>query len=372
VTSGPIKAITLKQIPDGDNPMRSIEDLDTPAILIDASRAEANIARAQAHADRHGLKLRPHIKTHKLPYWAKKQVAAGAVGITCQKIGEAEVMADAGLADIFLPYNILGRAKLERLKALHGRVTLSVTTDSRETLEGLAATFTDAGHPLTVLVECDTGMGRCGVQSAGEAVALAKEIDRAKGLVFGGLMTYPAPGRAAEAEAWLASARAALTASGLDCQRVSSGGTPDMWLSSEDSVVTEYRPGTYIYLDRYQVTKGVGSLDDCALTVLSTVVSHPTPTWAILDAGSKALSSDTLGLADFGELLGVPGAAVTSLSEEHGKVSLSGDARLRVGERVRVVPDHCCVVTNLFDEIHLIDGDKVLETLAVAARGRMG
>lgn len=352
--------------------MLSIEDLDTPAILIDVDRAEANIARAQAHADRHGLKLRPHIKTHKLPYWAKKQIAAGAVGITCQKIGEAEVMADSGLTDIFLPYNILGKAKLERLKALHGRVTLSVTSDSLETLAGLAATFTDPGQPLQVLVECDTGMGRCGVQSASEAVALAREIDKARGLAFGGLMTYPAAGRAAEAETCLAGARQALAASGFGCERISSGGTPDMWRSSEASVVTEYRPGTYIYLDRYQVAKGVGSFDDCALTVLSTVVSHPTPTRAILDAGSKALSSDTLGLPDFGELLGIPGATVTGLSEEHGNVTLSGDARLRIGERVRIVPDHCCVVTNLFDEVHLVDGDKVLETLPVAARGRMG
>ncbi|RVD19802.1 D-TA family PLP-dependent enzyme, partial [Mesorhizobium sp. M4B.F.Ca.ET.017.02.2.1] len=194
----------------------------------------------------------------------------------------------------------------------------------------------------------------------------------AKGLAFGGLMTYPAAGKQAEAEAWLAGAKQALAAAGLECQRISSGGTPDMWRSGDDSVVTEYRPGTYIYLDRYQVAKGVGSLDDCALTVLATVVSHPTPTRAILDSGSKALSSDTLGLADFGELLGMPGARVTGLSEEHGNVTLSGDAKLRIGERVRVVPDHCCVVTNLFDQVHLIDGDKVLETLPVAARGRMG
>jgi D-serine deaminase-like pyridoxal phosphate-dependent protein len=351
--------------------MPSIDDLDTPAILIDAARAEANIKRAQAHADRHGLKLRPHIKTHKLPYWAKKQVAAGAVGITCQKIGEAEVMADAGLTDIFLPYNILGRAKLERLKALHGRVTLSVTADSRETLDGLAAAFTDAGHPLAVLIECDTGMGRCGVQSPAEALALAKVIDQAKGLAFGGLMTYPAAGRAAEAEAWLRSARDQLAAAGLDCQRISSGGTPDMWRSGEDSVVTEYRPGTYIYMDRYQVAKGVGTLDDCALTVLATVVSHPTPTRAILDSGSKALSSDTLGLPEFGELLGVPGARVTGLSEEHGTVTLSDGAGLRIGERVRVVPDHCCVVTNLFDQVHLVSGGKVVEILDVAARGKV-
>ncbi|MER8981708.1 D-TA family PLP-dependent enzyme [Mesorhizobium sp. M0870] len=352
--------------------MPTVHDLDTPSILIDTTRAEANIARAQAHADKNGLKLRPHIKTHKLPYWAKKQVAAGAVGITCQKIGEAEVMADAGLTDIFLPYNILGRAKLERLLGLHGRVTLSVTADSMETLEGLATTFTDAGHRLPVLVECDTGMGRCGVQSADEAVALARQIDRAGGLAFGGLMTYPAAGRAAEAEVWLTEAKQAMAASGLACERISSGGTPDMWRSSDTSVVTEYRPGTYIYLDRYQVAKGVGSLDDCALTVLSTVVSHPTATRAILDAGSKALSSDTLGLADFGELLGVSGARVTGLSEEHGTVTLAGDGRLRIGERVRVVPDHCCVVTNLFNEVNLVNGDKVLETLPVAARGRMG
>jgi D-serine deaminase-like pyridoxal phosphate-dependent protein len=185
-------------------------------------------------------------------------------------------------------------------------------------------------------------------------------------------MTYPAAGRAAEAEAWLANAKRALAASGLACERISSGGTPDMWRSSAASVVTEYRPGTYIYLDRYQVAKGVGTLDNCALTVLSTVVSHPTETRAILDAGSKALSSDTLGLADFGELLGVSGARVTGLSEEHGNVTLSGGGKLRIGERVRVVPDHCCVVTNLFNEVNLIDGDKVLETLPVAARGRMG
>jgi D-serine deaminase-like pyridoxal phosphate-dependent protein len=185
-------------------------------------------------------------------------------------------------------------------------------------------------------------------------------------------MTYPAAGRAAEAEAWLAKAKQALAASGLACERISSGGTPDMWRSSDTSVVTEYRPGTYIYLDRYQVAKGVGTLDDCALTVLATVVSHPTATRAILDAGSKALSSDTLGLKDFGELLGAPDARVTGLSEEHGTVTLSGDAKLRIGERVRVVPDHCCVVTNLFNEVNLIDGEQVLETLPVAARGKMG
>src|SRR5919109_32908 len=183
---------------------KAIDEIDTPAVLIDLDRALANIARAQAHADTAEVKLRPHIKTHKLPFFAKRQVEAGAVGITCQKIGEAEVMADAGLADIFLPYNILGREKLARLKALHDRVTLSVTADSATTLAGLAETFTDKGRPLKVLIECDTGGGRWGVQDAGGALAPARQIGGAEGLVFGGLMTYPAAGQPAEAEERLA------------------------------------------------------------------------------------------------------------------------------------------------------------------------
>ena len=206
--------------------MRSIDDLDTPAILIDASRAEANIKRAQAHADRHGLKLRPHIKTHKLPYWAKKQVAAGAVGITCQKIGEAEVMADAGLADIFLPYNILGRAKLERLKALHGRVTLSVTADSRETLAGYADDFHRCRPSAAGAGRMRYRHGPLRGATADEAVALARRDRQGPGLRFGGLMTYPPAGRPAQAEAWLARGPTSLAAAGIACERSPAAARP--------------------------------------------------------------------------------------------------------------------------------------------------
>lgn len=158
-----------------------LSEIDTPAVLIDVDRAEANMQRFQAYADEHKLAVRPHIKTHKLPRFAKRQVELGAVGITCQKLGEAEVMADAGLTDIFLPYNIIGKAKLDRLVALNKRIKLAVTADSEVTIRGLAQTFNDASKPLTVLVECDTGMGRCGVQTPDEAVALAKLIDAAGG-----------------------------------------------------------------------------------------------------------------------------------------------------------------------------------------------
>jgi D-serine deaminase-like pyridoxal phosphate-dependent protein len=350
----------------------TLDQIDTPAVLIDVDRARANIARAQAHADAQGLALRPHIKTHKLPFWAKVQLAAGAVGITAQKLGEAEVMADAGIADIFLPYNIVGDDKLARLRALHERAAMSVTADSKVVVEGLARACADPAHPLPVLVECDTGMGRCGVQSPAEALALAQTIAAAPGLGFGGLMTYPALGRQAEVLAWLDAARQALIAEGLPPARISAGNTPDLWTTRSGGPVTEIRPGTYIYLDRFQVSKGAGQPEDCALTVLTTVVSHPVPTRAILDAGSKALSSDLLGLPDYGEVIGLPGARVTALSEEHGTLTLPPGAQVAIGDRLRVLPNHACVVSNLFDRVHLISGDRVIDVLPVAARGRVG
>ncbi|WP_075217550.1 D-TA family PLP-dependent enzyme [Mongoliimonas terrestris] len=351
----------------------TLDEIDTPAVVIDVDRAMANIDRAQAYADAHGLPLRPHIKTHKLPFFAHAQMERGAIGITVQKIGEGEVMADAGLTDLFLPYNIVGTDKLKRLRALAERTTLSVTADSAATVKGLSAAFAGADRPLAVLVECDTGMGRCGVQTPAEARALAEIIDRAEGLAFAGLMAYPAVGKPAETQAFFAETIADLAAAGLQARVVSNGGTPDLWRAHEVTAATEHRPGTYIYLDRYQVTKGVGTADDCALTVLATVVSRPTATRAIVDAGSKALTADTLGLPGFGAVVEVPGVLVSALSEEHGFVDLAAAPNgLSVGDRVRILPNHACVVSNLFDVVHLVSGDRVVDVLPVAARGRVG
>ena len=349
----------------------SINDLDTPCVVIDLDRAESNLKRAQAHADANGYKLRPHIKTHKLPRWAQRQVALGAAGITCQKLGEAEVMADAGLTDIFLPYNILSDRKLARLKALNQRITLSVTADSPETVAGYARTFT-AEDTLTVLVECDTGTRRCGVQTPAQALALARQIAMAPGLRFGGLMTYPPARKAAEAESWLREAVDLLTQAGIPVPRVTSGNTPDMW-RAEQSVVTERRPGTYIYFDRTQVAVGAAQWDDCALTILATVVSRPTATRVIIDAGSKSLSSDLAGPGQpgYGLLMGTP-YVLDRLNEEHGIIEMETPSDTpRIGERVRVIPNHACVVSNLFDVVHLISGETVVETVPVAARGRV-
>jgi D-serine deaminase-like pyridoxal phosphate-dependent protein len=350
--------------------MTKIADLETPCVVIDLSRVEANLARAQAHAVANSYALRPHIKTHKIPRFAQRQVELGAVGITAQKLGEAEVMADAGLADIFVPYNIVGPQKLARLKALNERIIVSVTADSPDTVAGYAATF-ENNKPLTVLVECDTGGGRCGVQSPAQALALARQIAMAPGLRFGGLMTYPARGKMVEADRWLADAKTLLEAAGIAVPRITAGNSPDMWHTG-DTVITERRPGTYIYFDRSQVAFGVATFADCALTVLATVVSRPTARRAVVDAGSKSLSSDTLGLTGFGVIQGHETVTLASLSEEHGVIDLPEPSDWpRVGDRVRIIPNHACVVSNLFDAVHLIDTDGEVETVPVAARGRV-
>lgn len=347
---------------------RTLADLDTPAVVIDVDIVERNLSRVQAHLSAHGLAVRPHVKTHKLPRFAQRQLELGAVGITCQKIGEAEVFADAGIEDILIPYNILGPLKLPRLRELHARTKLSVSADSVAVVGGLADAFAaERAAPLTVLVECDTGMGRCGVQSADAALELARLIERSPGLHFGGLMTYPPLARHAETNAWLKAAVESIECGGIGVPVVSNGGTPDVWTAEQVTSATEHRPGTYIYLDRFHANYGMCALADCALTVLATVVSRPAGERAIIDAGSKSLTSDTLGLSGYGIVREHPDVTVVGLSEEHGH--LTGAGALLVGDRIRVVPNHACVVSNLFDVVNLVSGDRLVETVPVAARG---
>lgn len=349
-----------------------IWDVDTPAVLVDLDRVERNLTRFQAYCDRHGIANRPHVKTHKVVEFARRQVELGAVGICCQKLGEAEVMASAGFGDILVPFNLLGPAKLGRARALAERIALQVSADDPTVVDGLAEAFASAPRPLPVLVECDTGAKRCGVQTPEAARDLARRIDRARGLRFAGLMTYPAKGAPARAAAFLAEAKALIEAEGLAVGKVSSGGTPDMWRVHEYPVVTEYRVGTYIYNDLMEVACGAATLDDCALTVLTTVVSRPTSDRAILDAGSKSLTSDLNGQTGHGRIVEYPEAVIYALSEEHGHVDLSAcSARPAIGEKVRVIPNHACPVSNLFDRIVTVRGERVDGSLAVAARGRV-
>ncbi len=346
--------------------------LDTPFVAIDLDVVERNLRRAQAYFDAHGIALRPHVKTHKIPELARLQIALGACGVTCQKLGEAETMADGGVDDLLVTFNIVGRSKLERLVALARRVRIAVVADSEAVVDGLSQAMSAAGLILPVLVECDTGAHRCGVADPIAAAGLAGAIDRAPGLAFAGLMTYPPKHQVATTRAWLAAALDALDRAGLPHGTVSVGGTPDMYTAHTLGVSTEHRPGTYIYSDRYMAEHGVGTLADCALTITATVVSRPAPDRAIVDAGSKTLSLDPMGLDGFGALLEYPAARLVALSEEHGHLDLSASPeRPLVGDRVTIIPNHACAVSNLHDEIVATRGGAVERVFRVAARGRV-
>ena len=348
-----------------------IEEVATPLPVIDEDILAANIARVQNYMNRHGIAFRPHIKTHKVVAVAKAQCDAGAVGINCQKITEAEVFAENGFDDILVTYNILGPQKVLRLAALNRRIgKLKVTADNPVVVEGLAQQFTER-DPLTILVECDTGGGRCGVQSPREALELARKITQMRGLRFGGLMTYPKPGSAVAVETWLSQALSLLQAEGIPCPVVSNGGTPSLYEAHNVPSVTEHRAGTYVYNDRAMVRSGHCTLEQCAMHILTTVVSRPTADRAIIDAGSKGLSSDLLGFSDYGRIIEYPEAVLSSLSEEHGILDLSrcDGAKPKVGEKLRVLPNHTCVVSNLFDEMNFHRDGRITRIESVTARG---
>ena len=349
---------------------RTLAELDTPSVVIDLDIVERNVRRWQERCDRLGLINRPHIKTHKLVALARHQIAEGARGITCQKIAEAEVMADAGVEDILITYNIVGGLKLSRLAELARRCRVAVVADSEPVIDGLSASMAAAGLKLNVAVECDTGGARCGVQTPASALALAVAIERAPGLRFNGLMTYPPAGGRKGSAAFLAEATDLCRRAGLAVDAVSSGGTPDMWLDDGLERVTEYRAGTYIYNDRSLVVRGAARPEDCALTVLTTVVSRPTSDRAIVDAGSKSLTSDLLGLEGYGAVRGYEAARIAALSEEHGHIDVSAcEDRPAVGERVHILPNHVCPVSNLVDTVVLVRGDEVVALHTVDARG---
>ena len=345
-----------------------IDDLDTPAITVDLDRVERNISRMQSYCDRHGFALRPHIKTHKLPFLAHLQCRAGAVGIACQKLGEAEVMAAAGLDDILITFPLASPAKAARLATLARQVRVAVVGDSETVVRCLSTALAQEGLEVDFLVECDTGYRRTGVQTPEAAADLAQFVADQPGLRFGGLMTYPT---APETGPWIAAAREAIAQRGLTVERVSGGGTASAWHTHEIGEITEIRAGVYIYADRTCLAEGSATLDDCALRIRGTVVSRPTKERAILDTGSKTLNSDAApNTPGYGLVLEYPDATIYDLSEEHGHVAVdTASPGPDVGEVVTIVPNHACPVSNLFDEVALHRSGHIVAILPVAARG---
>ena len=371
-----------------------LSDLPTPQVLVDHARAQSNIERVQALAARARTTLRPHAKTHKSPIVARWQIDAGAVGVCCAKVGEAEVFADAGITDIRLPYPV-NPSNAARLLPVMDRAAVSIIVDHLDVARGWSEAMQRAGRTLDVLVKVDVGFHRCGIDPAGTPIEFLQAVSAMPGLRLRGLLSHAGHGYHAASEADLAtiaqqeaatliSIRERAAASGIALDEISVGATPTLRFSAGQPGITELRPGNYVYFDRTQVALGAATLDDCALTVLATVVSAPAPDRIILDCGSKTLTNDQArGIAKapgFGAVLAGDGEAPRSvdgsltierLSEEHATVRVSGTTRLRPGDRVRVVPNHSCVVSNLVDVVQLVEGDRVIESIPVAARGRI-
>ncbi len=345
--------------------MFSLHDLETPSVLIDLERMERNIAAMQAHCDRLGLAFRPHVKTHKIPAIARLQLEAGAVGIACQKLTEAQVFIEEGFNDVQIPYNIVGPQKTARLAdlALYNRVTVSA--DHPTVVAGLADAAAAHDVALRVMVELATSLARTGA-SPDEAVTLAKRIEAEPNLHFAGLLVYPSD---PEVRPALQEALDGLHRAGIGVDTVSGGGTGAARCAADVPELTELRVGTYVFNDWSTVCRGWAALDDCAMTVMATVVSRPTPERAILDSGSKTLAMDRFD-GEHGFILEYPDARIYQLNEEHAYVDVSAcDPRPVIGERVRVVPVHACVVSNLHNALYGVRGEWVEVEWPVAARG---
>lgn len=340
-------------------------DLETPSVLINLDRMERNITAMQTRCNALGLSFRPHIKTHKIPDIARMQIEAGAKGIACQKLTEAQVFIDAGITDIQIPYNIVGEKKTKRLAdmALYNRI--SVLADSKAVVKGLSEAAKANEMTLRVLVDLVTDINRTGTTVEG-AVELAKTIDADENLHFAGLLVYPSN---VTIRPMLQEVLARLHEAGIGVDVVSGGGTGAAHHAHEVPELTELRVGTYVFNDWATVERGWASLDDCAMTVMATVVSRPTDGRAILDSGSKTLSSDIIN-GVYGHIVEYPGAKIYQLNEEHAYVDVSEcDPRPDIGEIVHVVPVHTCVVTNLHNRIYGVRGDSIEVTWDVAARG---
>jgi D-serine deaminase-like pyridoxal phosphate-dependent protein len=372
----------------------TITELPTPQVLIERRRLEANLDRMQSAASARQLRLRPHTKTHKSPAIARMQLERGAVGICCAKVGEAEVFATEGITDIRLPYPV-SSFNASRMLALMEVAAVSIVIDHPAVAREWSQAMRRVGRTLDVLVKVDVGYHRCGIDpDAPGATDFVVEIGSLPGLRLRGLLSHAGQGYQAssteelqaiakqEAEVLRALATSArLRGAVLD--EISVGATPTARFSVDQPGVTELRPGNYAYFDRTQVSLGAARRDDCALSVMATVVSKPASDRLVLDCGSKTLSSDAARGFDrpsgYGDVFPDLEAnepderlLVARLSEEHAVVAVAGgETRLQPGDRVRILPNHACVVSNLVDRVHLVDGLTIVETLPVAARGRI-
>lgn len=358
-------------------------EIDTPAVLIDAEKLDRNLQKMAKYCAEQGIALRPHTKTHKMPEIAHMQVRYGAAGITVAKLGEAEVMADAGIQDIVVVYPVWGESKWSRLAELARGARISVAMDSLPVAEGISRAAAKAGVDVGIRVEFDTGFGRCGLPLNDGSIRVAQQVRSLPNLRWEGISVYPGHimGNRAIREhdlvlenAQLDRLYALLSAAGVSHPIVSGGNTPAAFLSHRFHGINEIRPGTYVFNDRNTVDAEAATYEECAATVLVTVVSTSVAHRAIIDAGSKTLTADTLLSGErknYGYVLDYPEIELYDLSEEHGHLCLAEGSELKIGDRLRIVPNHICPCINLQECVYVVSGDQVIDQWKVSGRGRV-
>jgi D-serine deaminase-like pyridoxal phosphate-dependent protein len=358
-------------------------ELDTPALVVDLDIMERNLARVAAYTSEHGLRLRPHTKTHKSTVIGRRQLNSGAAGLTVAKVSEAEVMLGAAPPDMLVAFPVVGRLKLERLMEVAKKTRVTVALDSLEAARPLSDVAHAAQVEVGVLVEIDAGLGRVGV-APDRALEMARCLRQLPGLSFEGIAFYPGhiremdeQGRAAMQQVGqiLGSLLFDFTRAGIPVNIVSGGSTPTLFHSHTLPEITEIRPGTYVYNDLNTVRTGGCELEDCAASILATVVSTARPGQIIVDGGSKTFSSDRPANGSdvtFGRLVEAPAARFHKMNEEHGFVDVTGvDRTFAVGDRVHIIPNHICVAVNLHERIYGLRGGQVEETWTVEGRGKL-
>jgi D-serine deaminase-like pyridoxal phosphate-dependent protein len=360
------------------------ESLPTPAIVIDAATVRRNLKRLADYSKQHGVKLRPHTKTHKSKMLGRMQIeAGGAIGLTVAKAGEALVMAEVS-RDILMAYPAVDPLRCEVLARLAGRITLHVGIDSTTAADALSAAAHRTGHTIGILVDLDVGLHRTGVQSPVDALSLAQYVTRQSGLRLDGLMFYPGHVKdesesslkqLSDVDAKLAETLALWSKSGMGAPIVSGGSTPAAYQAHRIPSMTEARPGTYIFHDMNGVHGGYAKLEDCAARVHCTVVSNAVPGQFVIDAGSKTLTSDKCGPAPdsgHGYVVEYPQAKIVKLTEEHGQVDCRECKHApKVGERVTVIPNHICPCVNLQDQLWWTEPGESPRPIPVDARGKV-
>jgi D-serine deaminase-like pyridoxal phosphate-dependent protein len=361
-----------------------VSEIDTPALVVDLDILERNLRRVAEYTGQHGLRLRPHTKTHKSTRLARLQLESGAAGLTVAKVSEAEVMLGADPADVLVAYPVIGQGKLARLCEVARRTHVTVALDSAFAARQLSEAASAAQVQIGVLAEVDVGLGRVGVPPGDPLLRLAQTICNLPHLTFQGITFYPGhikdlgePGMAALAQLrdLLQEILGEFRRAGLEVKIVSGGSTPTLYHSHEVTGLTEIRPGTYVFNDVNTVRSGGCAMEDCAAYILATVVSTARPGQIIIDGGSKTFSSDRLvnsPEASFGHLVEAPAARFHKMNEEHGFVDVAScGSAFTIGDRVRVIPNHICVAVNLHEQVYGIRGETVEEIWKVEARGKL-